>query len=96
MLCSRLDQATFEELWKILSEARKEDRLTIAALAILHSDPRLRAQRFAVYNMSDSQPVIKANAYLHKLCFDPDKVSFAIAILDLENSTTTKSGEKND
>jgi hypothetical protein len=90
---SKLDQATFDELWKIISEARDDEQLTIAALAILHSDPRLRAQRFAVYNMSDSQPVVKANAYLHKLCIDPDKVSFAVAILE---NLTTKSGENNE
>ena len=93
LVSSRLDQTTFDELWKIVSKATKDEALTIAALAILHSDPRLRAQRFAVYNMSDSQPVIKANTWLHKLCIDSDKVSFAVAILE---NLTTKSGENSD
>jgi hypothetical protein len=83
----KADQAIFNRLWKITSEANTEEKKAIAALAILHSDEGLRAERFAVYNMSASKLVIAANNLFHKVCSSTDKVNFAIAIL---------LGEKND
>lgn len=87
------DSITFNQLWEIISKAKIEDKKAIAALAILHSDELLRAERFAVYNMSASKAVMTANKLLHKVCNSADKVSFAIAILE---NITTESGENNE
>jgi vacuolar-type H+-ATPase subunit E/Vma4 len=83
----KADQAIFNQLWKITSEANTEEKKAIAALAILHSDEGLRAERFGLYNITNRKPAIAANNLLHKISNGADKVSFAIAIL--ENLSTT-------
>lgn len=80
---AQADKGILEELWAITAEASPEDCKLIAALAILHSDERrLRAERFACYNITDRKPAIAANNLLHKISNGADKVSFAIAILE--------------
>lgn len=78
---ARLDQMALERIWSILSEAGQEDKLAIAALALLYMRESTRQVRFSL-DENCSPVLTEASRYLRRISDDEERLALVIAILE--------------